>query len=123
MTQPSRVVHDHASNPDRTAEVSAAPAEAKTAVLTIRNLPRRLRSDVESAMVVCIPTPSELEVADADPMTASWCTTWRRTPGSTRQIDCQEMITGTQRELGHLHDMLGSMAEEHDFDASLRLVA
>lgn len=118
MPQPSRVVDNYVATP-----YPATKAAAQTAVLTIRNLPRRLRSNVESAMVVCIPGPSELVVPDADPLTANWCTTWRRSPGSTRQIDCREMITGTERELGHLRDTLGGMAREHDFDASLRVLA
>ncbi|MGD7002841.1 hypothetical protein [Corynebacterium halotolerans] len=124
MPHTSRVVDNQAysSKPTFSGYPVAATEQAQTAVLTIRNLPRRLRSNVESAMVVCIPSPSELFMTDADPLTANWCTSWYRSSFSSGQIDCRETITGTERELGHLRDMLGSMAREHDFDASVRII-
>lgn len=89
----------------------------QTAVLTIRNLPRQLRPTIESAMVVCIPSPSELDFSGQDPLTADWCTSWRRSPDNRRTVECREMITGTDRELGYLRAVLSGLAEEHDFEA------
>lgn len=94
----------------------------QTAVLTIHNLPRDLRPSVESAMVVCIPSPSALKFSGEDPRYANWCTTWHPSQENRRSVECRELITGTERELGHLRDILSSMAQEHCFDAALSLL-
>lgn len=95
---------------------------AQTAVLNISGMPRELRSTVESAMVVCIPSPSELFASGSDPLTAHWFTSWRRDPYHLGLVECREVITGTPRELSYLREMLVNLADEHRFAVELRIV-
>lgn len=95
---------------------------AHTAVLEISAMPSELRQTVESAMVVCIPSPSELSGSNKDPLTAHWFTAWRRDPFELGLTECREVITGTQQELNKLRDMLENLADEHMFEVELRIV-
>ncbi len=103
-----------------TVEDLARPA--LTAVLNISGMPRQFRPRVETAMVVCISSPSELVVAGADPLTAHWFTNWRRDPFEPGLIECREVITGSARELDHLRVVLDNLSVEHNFDADVRIV-
>ncbi|QGU07902.1 hypothetical protein COCCU_09900 [Corynebacterium occultum] len=94
--------------------------ELRSALLSIRRLPRHLRATVESAMVVCIQSPAEPCAADVDLLTARWFTAWRRCLENHRRVECQEVITGTTRELGYLRGVLANLSQEHDFDAEVR---
>ncbi len=95
---------------------------AQTAVLTISGMPRGLRPRVETAMVVCISSPSELVTLGSEPLTARWFTAWRRDPFALGLVECREVITGTPRELMHLRDVLEHMADEYRFEVELRIV-
>ncbi len=95
---------------------------AQTAVLNISGMPSELRPTIESAMVVCIPSPSELVAPGADPLTAHWFTAWRRDPFVLGLVECREVITGTPREFAHLRRVVDGLAEEHNFEAELRVV-
>ncbi len=93
-----------------------------TAVLEISGMPKELRQAVESAMVVCIPSPSELSGSNRDPLTARWFTAWRRDPFELGLTECREVITGTPRELDKLRGVLESLADEYRFEVELRIV-
>lgn len=95
---------------------------AQTAVLTISGMPRTLRPTVETAMVVCIPSPSELVAPGADPLTARWFTAWRRDPFELGLVECREVITGAPCELSCLRELLVNLADEHRFEVELRIV-
>ncbi|QGU05120.1 hypothetical protein [Corynebacterium comes] len=96
---------------------------ARTAVLCITGMPCALRPRIETAMVVCIPSDSELSYADADPLTAEWFTAWRRCEdaGNGPRIACRQMITGTNEELCRLRTIVENMARNHGFTAELTL--
>lgn len=95
---------------------------AQTAVLSISGMPRELRPRIESAMVICVPSPSELVTLGSDPLTAHWFTAWRRDPFELGLVECREVITGTPREFMNLRAVLENMADEHRFDVELRIV-
>lgn len=95
---------------------------AHTAVLKIGGMPAALRPIVESAMVVCIPGPSELHASGADPLTAHWFTAWRRDPFTLGLVECREVITGTPQELDKFRSVLENLADKHRFEAELRIV-
>lgn len=95
---------------------------AHTAVLEISGMPSGLRQTVESAMVVCIPSPSELSGSHRDPLTAHWFTAWRRDPFELGLTECREVITGMPQELNKLRGLLENLADEHRFEVELRIV-
>ncbi len=103
----------------------AAPTSTvtRTAMLTITGMPRALRPRIETVMVICIPSESELRVPGADPLTADWFTSWHRShsrgPGS--YLDCRQVLTGTDGELARLRDMVTRLARDHDFTADISL--
>lgn len=113
-------VHQQSTSVAELTEDLARPA--LTAVLTISGMPREFRPRVETAMAVCIASPSELIVAGADPLTAHWFTQWRRDPFERGLIECREVITGTAREFDGLRVVLNNLAAEHNFDACVRVV-
>ena len=106
-----------------TSDVSAFAATASTAVLTITGMPRALRQQIETAMVVCVPSDSQLHIPGADPLTADWHTTWYRSDGAGPglHIACRQALTGTPAELERLRDMVGNLARRHGFHAELAL--
>ena len=92
-------------------------------MLTISGMPRALRPRIETAMVICIPSESELRVPGADPLTADWFTSWHRSHsnGPGPYIDCRQILTGTECELARLRDMVTNLARDYDFTAELSL--
>lgn len=99
--------------------VSSAPV-ACTAVLSIDDLPRRLRPVVEELMYILIPSASELEIPGDDPLTAAWFTRWERTPSGT--LSARQVITGLADELADFTAALSALRSRHGFEAELRLV-
>ena len=119
---------DHLWEPSDVSVLAAAyrtPAStvARTAMLTITGMPRALRPRIETAMVICIPSESELRVPGADPLTADWFTSWHRSHsnGPGPYIDCRQILTGTECELARLRDMVTNLARDYDFTAELSL--
>jgi len=102
--------------------VTTGPGPARTAVLTITGMPRALRRSIETAMVVCVPSESDLSVPGADPLTADWFTAWRRSAGPGVRVACRQVITGTESEMAALERVVSQLAHEHDFTAELSLV-
>lgn len=94
---------------------------ARTAVMTIRGLPRRNRRDVERAMVLCVRTVPSLVDDYLDPLTAPWCTRWERDRSVVDKycVRCRQAITGTDDELATLARVLGGLADIHGFEAEL----
>lgn len=118
------------SAPDHPWEIPDVPARpaftsdvARTAVLSITGMPRALRPRVETAMVLCIPSDSELSYAGADPLTAEWFTAWQRCEDAADgpRIACRQMITGTDEELRRLRTVVENLARNHGFTAELTL--
>lgn len=95
---------------------------AHTAVLEISGMPAALRPTVESAMVVCIPSPSELHASGSDLLNARWFTAWRRDPYTLGLVECREVITGTPQELDKLRTLVENLADRHHFEVELRTV-
>ncbi len=98
-----------------------------TAVLTVTGLPRQLRPKVESAMVVCIPSTSELTVPASRILTAEWFTGWHRdrTTGPENGevlVGCRQLLTGTTTELDRLRRVVEGLAREYRFSAEVRIV-
>ncbi|AJK69367.1 hypothetical protein [Corynebacterium marinum] len=117
-------VPDHPwETPDAPAYPAFASDVARTAVLNITGMPCAVRSRVETAMVVCIPSDSEISYADADPLTAEWFTAWRRCDdaGDGPRIACNQLITGTDEELCRLRTVVENLARNHGFTAELTL--
>ncbi|WIM70198.1 hypothetical protein QP028_12590 [Corynebacterium suedekumii] len=108
--------------PWETPDVTTGPGPARTAVLTITGMPRALRRSIETAMVVCVPSESDLSVPGADPLTADWFTAWRRSAGPGVRVACRQVITGTESEMAALERVVSQLAHEHDFTAELSLV-
>ena len=119
-----------------------ACGEVCTAVLEISGMPRSLRPAIERAMARCIRSESEFIVPGDDPLTAQWCTRWRRDPlwdvvgvkadnvakGETDNaanreaanagctgIGCQQVLTGTPSELEALGRAVEMLAGEYGF--------
>ena len=109
-----------------------ACGEVCTAVLEISGMPRSLRPAIERAMARCIRSESEFIVPGDDPLTAQWCTRWRRDsvwdPMSGRAlgsaaaanagctgIGCQQVLTGTPSELEALGRAVEMLAGEYGF--------
>ena len=119
-----------------------ACGEVCTAVLEISGMPRSLRPAIERAMARCIRSESEFIVPGDDPLTAQWCTRWRRDPlwdvgsmnadntittdaanvvkGETANagctgIGCQQVLTGTPSELEALGRAVEMLAGEYGF--------
>lgn len=116
------VIDDHPwEHPDVSAHL---PDTAAAAVLTVSGMPRAVRRDIESAMVVCVPSGSQLSVPGADPLTAEWFTAWRRSVGPTEGVylACRQVLTGTPGELAHLNTVVSNLATRHHFTAELVLV-
>ena len=97
-------------------------------------MPRSLRPAIERAMARCIRSESEFIVPGDDPLTAQWCTRWRRDPlwdvvgikadnvdkgeadnASCAGIGCQQVLTGTPSELEALGRAVEMLAEEYGF--------
>ena len=104
-----------------------ACGEVCTAVLEISGMPRSLRPAIERAMARCIRSESEFIVPGDDPLTAQWCTRWRRDPlwdvvsmnvpdnADGLGIGCQQVITGTPSELDALGRAVEMLAGEYGF--------
>ncbi|HIX79943.1 MAG TPA: hypothetical protein H9978_08455 [Candidatus Corynebacterium faecipullorum] len=111
-----------------------ACGEVCTAVLEISGMPRSLRPAIERAMARCIRSESEFIVPGDDPLTAQWCTRWRRDPlwdvvgikadnvdkgeadnAGCAGIGCQQVLTGTPSELEALGRAVEMLAEEYGF--------
>lgn len=110
-----------------------ACGEVCTAVLQISGMPRSLRPAIERAMARCIRSESEFIVPGDDPLTAQWCTRWRRDPvwdvvgvgGDNAEsaavgnagagIGCQQVLTGTPSELEALGRAVEMLAGEYGF--------
>ena len=111
-------------------------------MLEISGMPRSLRPAIERAMARCIRSESEFIVPGDDPLTAQWCTRWRRDPlwdvvsmnadntittdadnvvkGETANagctgIGCQQVLTGTPSELEALGRAVEMLAGEYGF--------
>ncbi|RSZ61372.1 hypothetical protein EAH68_13370 [Corynebacterium hylobatis] len=116
------------SAPDYPWENSDVPAYApltceitRTAVLNITGMPSALRPRIETAMVLCIPSESELCAYDSDPLTAEWFTAWHRCVEAEDgpRIACRQTITGTEDELCRLRTIIDNLARNHGFHAEL----
>ncbi|OFP30962.1 hypothetical protein [Corynebacterium sp. HMSC068G04] len=112
-----------------------ACGEVCTAVLQISGMPRSLRPAIERAMARCIRSESEFIVPGDDPLTAQWCTRWRRDPlwdvvginddnaaNAAKGVDntgagigCQQVLTGTPSELEALGRAVEMLAGEYGF--------
>lgn len=94
---------------------------ANSAVLTISGMPRALRPRIESAMVLCMPSDSALEIPGADPLTADWFTPWRRSTGAGPGIHvaCRQVLTGSDEEFARLRTVVDNLARRHGFHAEL----
>lgn len=102
-----------------------ACGEVCTAVLQISGMPRSLRPAIERAMARCIRSESEFIVPGDDPLTAQWCTRWRRDPlwdvvgikadNTGAGIGCQQVLTGTPSELEALGRAVEMLAGEYGF--------
>ncbi|MFH6889918.1 hypothetical protein [Corynebacterium aurimucosum] len=119
-----------------------ACGEVCTAVLEISGMPRSLRPAIERAMARCIRSESEFIVPGDDPLTAQWCTRWRRDPlwdvvsmnadntittdadnvvkgeaanAGCTGIGCQQVLTGTPSELEALGRAVEMLAGEYGF--------
>ncbi|MCF4006210.1 hypothetical protein L1O03_03325 [Corynebacterium uropygiale] len=94
---------------------------AQTAVLHISGLTRRLRPAVESALCLCVPSPSVLSPHPGEDIwDTRWFTRWQRdTTGSLR---CRELLSGSEEELTDLAEVLGALAREHGFSARVERV-
>ena len=116
------------NNPWDDADVTIPALPARSAahfgVLTISGMPRALRPRVETAMVVCIPGESDLEIPDADPLTTEWFTAWHRSTGPSpgAHLSCRQLLTGSSRELDHLGRVVAELARSHGFTAELRVL-
>lgn len=110
-------------NPDVPAYAAITSDVARTAVLSITGMPSALRPRIETAMVLCIPSESELYISDADPLTADWFTAWRRCDDAADgpRIGCHQLITGSDEELCRLRTIVENMARNHGFQAELNL--
>lgn len=103
-------------------------------MLQISGMPRSLRPAIERAMARCIRSESEFIVPGDDPLTAQWCTRWRRDPvwdivgagtdnAASREaanagcagIGCQQVLTGTPSELEALGRAVEMLAGEYGF--------
>ncbi len=98
-----------------------------TAVLTVTDMPRQLRPTIETAMVVCIPSESELTVPQSRILTAEWFTGWVRNRATRPKdngvlVGCQQLLTGTSTELGRLRRVVEGLARDYHFSAELRIV-
>ena len=105
-----------------TSDVTApATLTARTAVLTITGMPRALRPRIETAMVLCVPSDSALEIPGADPLTADWFTPWRRSGGRGPglHVACRQVLTGTEEEFDRLRTVVENLARQHGFSAEL----
>lgn len=104
------------------------PDAVRTAVLTISGMPRTLRQRVETAMVVCMPSPPDLSTLEEDPLTASWFTSWWRDRPSERAedagvlLECRQVLTGPAAELDRLRVVIEGLASEYFFSGELRIV-
>ncbi|QNQ90624.1 hypothetical protein GP475_08210 [Corynebacterium poyangense] len=89
------------------------------AVLTIEDLPRRLRLAVESTLCLCLPEPSKLVPLPGTPLwDCRWFTRWHHHEG---RLSCCEVINGTGEQLEDLAEVLGAMAREHGFTVQVDL--
>lgn len=128
--------HADASAPATSASPVGSPAESwpnracgevGTAVLQISGMPRGLRPAIERAMARCIRSESEFIVPGDDPLTAQWCTRWRRDAdwdpvsgmtlggGPSVGIGCRQVLTGTPSELEALGRAVEMLAGEYGF--------
>ena len=107
--------------PWETPDVTTGPGPARTAVLTIAGMPRALRPRIETAMVLCVPSDSALEIPGADPLTADWFTPWRRSGGRGPglHVACRQVLTGTEEEFDRLRTVVENLARQHGFSAEL----
>ena len=130
-----------ASAPATSASPAGSPAESwphracgevGTAVLQISGMPRALRPAIERAMARCIRSESEFIVPGDDPLTAQWCTRWRRDadwdPVSGKKlggerarggIGCHQVLTGTPSELEALGRAVEMLAGEYGFQGAV----
>ena len=103
-----------------------ACGEVCTAVLQISGMPRSLRPAIERAMARCIRSESEFIVPGDDPLTAQWCTRWRRDPlwdvvgikadnAGCTGIGCQQVLTGTPSASNSLGRAVEMLAGEYGF--------
>lgn len=110
-----------------------ACGEVCTAVLQISGMPRSLRPAIERAMARCIRSESEFIVPGDDPLTAQWCTRWRRDPvwdvvgikddnAGCTGIGCQQVLTGTPSELEALGRAVEMLAGEYGFRGVVKRV-
>ena len=103
------------------------PTITLTAVLTVTGLPRQLRHKVETAMVVCIPSESELTVPASRILTAEWFTGWHRDRATGPEhgevlVGCRQLLTGTTTELDRLRRVVEGLAREYHFSAEVTIV-
>ncbi|RNE49566.1 hypothetical protein [Corynebacterium alimapuense] len=102
---------------------------ARTAVLTVTGMPRELRSRVEAAMSVCVPSESQLSIPGTNPLTADWFTSWCRDRSSEAEghnasvlIGCRQVLTGEAAELELFNQVVSDLAQTHGFIAEVRIV-
>lgn len=100
---------------------AVAQADAAYARLRIVGLPVKLRPLVESAMVVCLPTPGIPAQPGVDPLTTEWCTRWRRSDTVPRAVDCDQALSGARKEFLRLSRILDGLGSAHGFDVELKV--
>lgn len=94
-------------------------ADTAYARLSVTGLPVALRPVVESAMAVCLATPGAPVPPGTDPLTADWCTNWRRSTAVPRAVDCDQPLSGARREFLRLSRLLEGLGETHGFEVEL----
>lgn len=108
-------------------EADEATAAERSAVVTLSGVPKHLRAHVERALVVCLRSQSSSQttpVSDLDALFSDWFMRWSRDRSvqDYYALRCRQVLTATEPEFHALSRVLGGLADEHDFFATVRLM-
>ena len=109
-----------------TPRTSASIPSLVQGVITISEMPKRFRLDVEQLFVEYLPSPAPSEdyrdfaAIDALSVDAEWFTQWRRNRNNPGTVSCRQTLSADPVELDALEDALVKFAVEQGFRASVR---